>query len=248
MKRASSQELFSGSVEEMAEQAARLIIAEAHRAVAARGIFTLVLAGGSSPRPLYRLLASGTGQEALPWEHTRLFMGDERCVPAGSPDSNFRMIEESLFSTGCAPKSHCFRMEGELPDPAEGAGNYETAIRTFFTSSGLPIEDGFPLFDIILLGLGEDGHTASLFPGNPEVLKERERWVVALDAPNGKPPGKRLSVTLPVINHARCVVFITSGREKALLAAKIARGECSELPAALVAPQSGRLFWFTAQP
>ncbi len=232
----------------MTKQAARLVISEAHRAVAERGVFTLVLSGGSSPRPLYRLLSRAVAPEAMPWRDTRLFMGDERCVPPAHPDSNFRMIEESLLSSGCVPRSHCFRMRGELPDTREGARVYEASIRELFVSSGLPLEGGFPVFDLILLGLGEDGHTASLFPDNPEAIGELERWVIAVDAPNGKPPGKRLTLSLPVINHARCVLFIASGRQKRVLAEKISRGACEGLPAALVAPQSGRLFWFAAQP
>jgi 6-phosphogluconolactonase len=258
---------YSGNEREITERAAALIVAEAHHAVADHGQFTLVLAGGNSPRALYERVAQGVSTESL--EHyalavpeskpecrqplhslppnTWLFQGDERCLPPDHPDSNYRMIKETLLRQSGIADDHLFRMAAEEPDHERAARAYEAAIRTFFFSgkSLEPME--FPHVDLILLGLGEDGHTASLFGENAEALEERSRWVIAVNAPHGKPPGMRLTLTLPVINHARNVLFITTGRNKGELAKMIFLEEERSVPASLVKPEHGRLFWFAAQ-
>jgi len=263
--------LFSGSVKAMAEHAAALVISEAYRAVADHGSFSLVLAGGNSPRQLYRCIAEGIESRAfgryglrlpdngktaekgeltiMPWQKTWIFWGDERCVPPGHPDSNFRMAEETLLLHNPVPPDHLFRITAEQSDVEKAAKEYEAAIRTLFSDALHPLSpDGIPAFDLLLLGLGERGQTASQFADNAPALQESARWIIAVDAPQGNPPGKRITMTLPLINHSRNVLFFTSGQEKARLAKKIYLKEQCGLPTSLVDPVNGRLFWFSAQP
>jgi 6-phosphogluconolactonase len=260
---------YSDKEAEIAEHAAALIISEAYRAVADHGRFSLVLAGGNSPRLLYEKLARGIttkvlehyalpvppdgspdGRESihlLPLE-TWLFQGDERCVPFNHPDSNYRMITETLLKHSGMTKDHLLRMVTEHADNELAAREYEAAIRSFFFSDGKLPKQSFPIFDLILLGLGEDGHTASLFAGNSDALNERKRWVIPVNAPQAKPPGMRLTLTMPVINHARNVLFYTTGREKHELARKIFLEKEKGVPASQVNPENGKLFWFAVQP
>ncbi len=258
---------YSGSEQEITKRAAALIIAEAYHAIADHGRFSLVLAGGNSPRLLYQHLAQGVSGAML--EHyglpvpggsqgnkrdtyclppnTWLFEGDERCVPPDHPDSNYRMIRETLLRQSGITHDHFFRMAGEKADTDQAARAYEATIHTFFFSDMSCSPQQFPFFDLVLLGLGEDGHTASLFADNPEALQESEKWVIAVDAPHARPPGKRLTLTLPIINHAGNVLFFTTGREKSELAKKIFLEEEKSVPASLVKPAQGRLYWFAAQ-
>ncbi len=261
------QTLYTGNDKKITEHAAALIIATAYRAIADHGFFSIVLAGGNSPRILYEKLAQGVSSDiferydlAMPGNNpgskqtlhslpanTWLFQGDERCVPIDHPDSNYRMVSESLLRQGSGiADDHLFRMAAEESDTDSSAKSYEAAIRTFFATEGSLLPDGYPLFDLILLGLGEDGHTASLFRDNAEALQERKRWVIAVHAPQAKPPGMRLSITLPVINHARNVLIFTTGHEKCQLAKRIFLEEEKSLPASLVKPKNGRLYWFAA--
>ncbi len=256
---------YEGKMSEITDHAASLIIAVACSAIADHGFFSMVLAGGNSPRILYNKLAEGVSTEIL--EHyglevpgknqgckqtislppnTWLFQGDERCVPLNHPDSNYRMVRESLLQYSGIADDHIFRMAAEEADTDSSARSYEAAIRTFFATEGSLLREGYPLFDLILLGLGEDGHTASLFSDNAESLQEPTRWVMAVHAPQAKPPGMRLTLTLPVINHARNVLFFTTGHEKCELAKKIFLKEEKCLPASLVRPNNGRLYWFAA--
>jgi 6-phosphogluconolactonase len=258
---------YDGNQTEIISHAVTLIISEAYRAIADHGRFSLVLAGGNSPRLLYEKLAQGVTARQL--EHYRLpvpdscsrnkqtihflppdtwlFQGDERCVPFDHPDSNFRMIRETLLLQSGISETHLFRMPAEEADAKRAARKYENSIRAFFCSEKNVQPVDFPVFDLILLGLGEDGHTASLFRENAEELQEKKRWVVAVNAPQAKPPGMRLTFTLPVINHARNVLFFTTGRKKGELAKKIFLEEKKDVPASLVEPDNGRLFWFVAQ-
>ncbi len=252
---------------EITLHATALIIAEAYRAVADHKRFSMVLAGGNSPRILYTQLAQGVTtalleRYALPWpesntksnhnlhslpQNTWFFMGDERSVPIGHPDSNYLMITETLLPKTGIPEDHLFRMAAEKSDKELAAREYEAAIRNFFLTKKTPLQNGFPVFDLIVLGLGEDGHTASLFADNAETLQEKKRWVVAVNAPQAKPPGMRLTLTLPVINHARNVLFFTPGSSKSKLAEKIFLKQETSVPASLVNPQTGKLFWFTSR-
>ena len=267
MNTSSQKFLYHDNETATTEHAAAFIIAEAYRAVAEHERFSMVLAGGNSPRMLYKRLAQGvsaellkhyelplpagcasntTGHIRLPSE-TWFFMGDERCVPIDHPDSNERMIRETLLPHSGIPENHFIRMAGEKADTEEAAKEYEDAMRTFFMTGEKSAWQECPRFDLILLGLGDDGHTASLFADNIEALQEQRRWVVAVNAPNGKPQGKRLTLTLPVINHARNVLFFTTGKAKSELAEKIFLEQEKSIPASLVKPENGRVFWFTSR-
>ena len=258
--------LYSDNDAETALRAAALIIAVGYRAVADHKRFSLVLAGGNSPRLLYAQLAQGVSTTvmehyALPVpesssgnkqrlhllpKNTWLFMGDERCVPIDHPESNYRMIRESLLPKSAIPDNHLFRMAGELPDPELAAREYEAAIRDFFFTDTLaPLE--FPVFDLIVLGLGEDGHIASLFSENAAALQKTKQWVLSVNAPHAKPPGNRLTLTLPVINHARHILFFTTGSSKSKLAEKIFLEQEKSVPASFIKPENGTVFWFTSK-
>jgi 6-phosphogluconolactonase len=193
-------ELMRATADEIA-QAAR-------RAVDERGRFSWALAGGSTPRDLYRLLAGVPYRERLPWNAIHFFWGDERHVPPDHPDSNFRMAREALLDAVPVPADNIHRVPAEDPDAQRAAAEYESTLRAFFN-----LEAGeWPRFDLILLGLGKDGHTASLFPGG-DAVHERERLVVAPWVEAQKT--FRITLTPPVLNHARRAMFLVSGDEKA---------------------------------
>jgi len=208
----------------------------ARNAVQARGRFTVSLSGGSTPRGLYSRLAQG-GQ-SLPWDQIYFFWGDERHVPPDDKDSNYRMARESLLSHAPIPADHVFRMHAEDKDAARVADQYEQTLSQFF---GLKSGE-LPRFDLVLLGLGPDGHTASLFPGSA-ALHERSRLVV----PNWveKFGHYRLTFTVPVINNTREAMFLVSGEEKAAALQSVLYSDASpeQFPAKLIQPVNGRLIW-----
>jgi 6-phosphogluconolactonase len=250
--------------EVLLEKAVAFITDLAYRAVTERGHFTLVLSGGNTPRALHQKLAEGITEArhlefgyplpanprrssrnpdaiTLPWAHTLLFQGDERYLPPSHPDSNYGMARETLIRHVCVKPANIHRMPTESGDPEADAWRYEQLLRNLFRKHAS--DDAPPSFDLILLGLGDDAHTASLFPGDRKSLEEKKRWVIAVDAPNGKPPGMRLTLTLPVINEARNVLFLIPPiRYK--LARAISNGEKPESPAGMVKPRSGDLWWF----
>lgn len=209
-------------------------------AIGAQGRFSVALAGGSTPKSLYSLLASNYGD--FPWNRTFLFFGDERHVAPTDPESNYRMVNESLLSKISIPASNVFRVNAENPDAAAAAADYEGRIRTFFELK--PAQ--FPRFDLILLGMGPDGHTASLFPDS-EGLKEQTKLVIANWVEKFKT--HRISFTFPVLNRAAEVIFLVSGPDKAEMLRQVLEGKASEekgtppLPAQRVQPQDGSLIW-----
>ena len=215
-----------------AERFARLTI----DAVRARGRCSVALSGGTTPRRVYQLLASEPLRSRVPWEQIEFFWGDERHVPTDHADSNYRMAAEALLSKVPVRPKRIHHIRAEIADAALAAQEYEVEIRTAF---GEPHTT--PRFDLILLGLGADGHTASLFPGTT-ALGERHRlcvanWVAALGA-------HRITMTLPLINAARDVVFIVSGAEKAAMVGQVLRGgTASPAPATLVQPADGEIWW-----
>jgi 6-phosphogluconolactonase len=200
------------------------------------GRCTIALAGGSTPRTLYRALAHGALRAQVPWSRIEFFWGDERHVPPDHPQSNYRMAHETLLSTVPVGPEQIHRIHAEEADAGAAASAYENEIR-----ATVPAEEGPPRFDLILLGLGPDGHTASLFPGS-DALSERERlcvanWVAAMNA-------YRITMTLPLLNAARAVMFIVSGADKAAIVRQVVRRDHPgpEFPAELVHPD-GELLW-----
>jgi 6-phosphogluconolactonase len=204
-------------------------------AIAARGRFTVALSGGSTPKSLYSLLAAQHG--AFDWNHTFLFFGDERHVPPDHPDSNYGMVNEALLTKIFIPAENIFRIKAEKPDAAAAALEYENELRHFFA-----LKSGeFPGFDLILLGMGPDGHTASLFPGS-EGLKEQSRLVIANWVE--KFNTHRITFTFPVLNHAAQVMFLASGRDKAEMVQQVLEGKgIPPYPSKLVQPINGTLLW-----
>jgi 6-phosphogluconolactonase len=218
----------------MARAAALHFVERAAAAVAARGRFRVALSGGSTPRRAYAALASDELRTRIQWKSIDVLWGDERCVPPDHPDSNYRMANEAFLSSIPIPAGNVHRMP-DGPSPEEAAERYATVLRRVFDLSGGEL----PRFDLILLGLGEDGHTASLFPGAG--TPEPARLVAASGVKRGG--HFRLTLTLPVINNAAAVAFLVSGsRKSAVLRAVLASG--SSLPAASVRPRDGEIVWF----
>ncbi len=193
--------------------------------------FRLSLAGGSTPRAAYKLLANRKG---LPWDCTEIFFGDERLVPQDHPDSNYLMAQQTLLAGGHIKPRALLAMPTDRP-PQECADTYEEALRQQYGASLL--DPAVPLFDLMLLGLGPDGHTASLIPGQP-VLNERSRWVAPV--PQGRPE-VRLTLTYPALESSRVTLFMVAGADKADAVARVRAGDTS-LPAGALKPQ-GRVLW-----
>lgn len=216
--------------------AAHLILQEARAALAQRGEFRLALSGGNTPRPIYAEF--GRIGHDLPWEQVRFTFGDERCVPPADEQSNFRMARESLFEPHSIPERSILRMRGEI-EPALAAQEYEDQLNLLATQRGETIYR----HDLLLLGMGDDGHTASLFPGTT-ALDEQVRRVVANFVP--KFQSWRLTMTYPLIDQARHVLFLASGAKNRELLEQVIGG-AQEYPAARVAPENGRLTWMIGE-
>ncbi|HEV2730412.1 MAG TPA: 6-phosphogluconolactonase [Terriglobales bacterium] len=200
-------------------------------AIGDQGKFTVALSGGSTPKFLYSVLAKA----ALPWERIFFFWGDERHVPPDHPESNYRMANEALLSKIPVPPENILRIHGEK-DAEVAARDYEETIKSFFQ-----LRSGeFPRFDLILLGLGPDGHTASLFPGTA-ALGETKRLVVANWVERLKT--HRITFTYPVLNHAACVMFLVSGGDKAEMVRTVLEDRNANLPSQKVQPVNGKLLW-----
>lgn len=222
--------LVAANSEGVACVAAGFISAAATDAVEQRGRFHIALAGGSTPLAAYEHLAV---LEGIPWVQTHIFWGDERCVPPEHPDSNFRAAQTALLVRAPIPLENAHRVRGENEPHAE-ARRYESLIREVVVGSP-------PCFDLILLGLGIDGHTASLFPGS-EALEESSRLVVAA-LPPPYAQHTRITFTLPLINAARRVLFLATGGEKASVAAQILEGRGLQLPAGRARLRDGEITW-----
>jgi 6-phosphogluconolactonase len=226
--------------DDLARKAAEQWIALAAAAIAASGRFALALSGGSTPKILYSLLATPEFRERIEWNRVHLFWGDERCVPPDHPESNYRMTREALLSKIEIPPENIHRMLGEK-DPATATAEYEHQLRNFFLG-----KTSAPRFDLVLLGLGEDGHTASLFPGSA-ALKETARWVVTSYVERLR--AHRLTLTLPVINAAAQVSFLVAGESKSAIVKALLGKDSnpSQYPAGHVNPITGKLTWFITQ-
>jgi 6-phosphogluconolactonase len=231
------------NLDTLSETAAQYVTDSARRAIAERGRFTLVLAGGSTPRRLYQLLATPAWREQIEWDRWHFFLGDERLVPPTDKDSNFGMAREALLAHVPVRAAQIHRVPTEVGAADTVAARYQDDIRDFF---GLSANE-WPRFDLVLLGMGSDGHTASLFPGKP-TLDETERLVVASPPGTLPPPVDRVTFTFPLLNAARAVAFLVAGEDKrpALRAVQegVPFGDAGEAPAARVRPADGELRWF----
>jgi len=210
----------------------------AQSAVAGQGRFAVALSGGNTPRAVFSLLAQQHSAD-LPWDRIHIFFGDERYVPPDHPESNYRMANEALLSRVRIPAENVHRFRTEL-DPESAAKDYETQLQTFFREPG----QSPPRFDLVMLGLGEDGHTASLFPGT-SAPNETTRFVVAVWVEKFKM--FRLTLTLPVLNHSAEVLFLAAGPSKAGILKEVLSRPAAALPAQKVQPTGGRLLWLVDQ-
>jgi 6-phosphogluconolactonase len=224
------QDLFQAAADEL--------IKTATDSIAQRGRFTLALSGGSTPKSLYALIAANAAN-SLPWDKVFFFWGDERHAGPHDPDSNYRMVEESILSKIPVPPGNIFRVQAENPDALAVADDYEKTLRQFFDVAA----GKFPRFDLILLGLGPDGHTASLFP-ETAALAEKSRLVVANWVEKLKT--HRITLTVPVLNEAAEVNFLVSGTDKAPALREVLEGKApaEKYPSKLVQPSHGKLIWF----
>ena len=218
----------------MAERAAHILAAACEEAVEERGIFRLAISGGVTPIPLFRLLSAPDWADRLPWDKISIFFVDERCVDPEHPDSNYGLARRELLSK--VPSIRFYRMRGEI-DPVDAAVKYEQQLRQEFEISDMVL----PRFDFIILGMGPDGHTGSIFPNSP-AMAERKRLVIDQYVPERK--ADRITLTLPVLNNARCCLFMVTGKDKHPVLSR-ALNLLSEptLPAQMVHPVAGELIW-----
>jgi 6-phosphogluconolactonase len=222
----------------LADAAAQLFVQTAATAVKAKGSFFVALSGGSTPRTLYSLLAQPPYHDQVNWSRAHIFFGDERCVSPTDPESNYRMARESLLFHVPVSSHQVYRMPGEAADPNAGAALYEMALRRAFALA----PGQLPRFDLILLGMGPDGHTASLFP-HTSALGVTNRLVVANRVE--KLNATRLTLTYAAINAAALIVFLVAGADKADALASVLQGprQPEELPSQAIAPTNGSVIW-----
>jgi len=226
----------------IASRAAQIFVEAANAAARERGVFTVALAGGSTPKTLYGLLAGEPFRSQLPWDKLSLFFGDERHVPPDHQDSNFRMASEALISKSPLSSSQVHRVHGENPDAGQAAQQYEQELRTAFRLS----PGQRPRFDLVLLGMGNEGHTLSLFPGT-KALQDNGRLVMHNWV--GKLYTDRVTMTALAVNNAALVLFMITGADKAPALKAVLEGpyEPEQLPAQLIAPENGKLLYLVDQ-
>jgi 6-phosphogluconolactonase len=224
--------------EALTQAAAAEFVRQANQAIQTRGRCAIALSGGSTPKSLYALLATQPWRDQLPWNQVYLFWGDERHVPPSDISSNFRMTQEQLLAQVPIPPENVHRIKAENPDPNVAAAEYEQDLEQFFQFG----EQQFPRFDLVLLGMGANGHTASLFPGTAAV-HEKSRLVVALWV--DEMSTDRITLTPPVINNAREIIFFVTGTEKAETLKAVLEGpyQPDRLPAQIIRPTQGKVVW-----
>ena len=224
-------------------RAAAEFLKSVNETIAQKGFFTVALAGGSTPRALYSLLADDPSlRSKIPWPKLHFFFGDERHVPPDNPESNFHMANEALFSKGLVKPEQITRIKGEYPDTGKAALEYEQALRAYFK-----LKDGeYPRFDLVLLGMGDEGHTLSLFPGT-KALHASHRIVVRNWV--GKLFTERITLTAAAANQANRVIFLVTRSDKACALKAVLEGpyEPDQLPAQMIQPASGNLLWLVDQ-
>ncbi len=231
--------ILCDTLEDLTRKAAHCIAQYLESRARSKQRISLILSGGSTPKTLYQHFSAPPLIDKMPWEQLHLFWGDERCVPPDDPRNNYRLAYDAFVSRVPIPLENIHRMPAEGPDPFQAAVQYETHLRQFFSGSS----SNFPEFDLILLGIGADGHTASLFPEEP-ALKETKRWVVEVVSDKLEIP--RLTLTYPVINHASQVIFLAAGFEKApvLRCLSLASVGSSDFPFLQVKPIYGGVTFF----
>ncbi len=225
----------------LAVRAADLVIQTARDAIAQRGRFTFALSGGSTPEKTYALLAEAHRASAIDWAQTFLFFGDERFVPTEDPRNNFGMVRKNLLARVPIPHENVFPVPTKLHSSAEAAAAYDQKLADFFSLSDHVIP---PRFDLIYLGLGSDGHTASLFTFS-DALDVTSAWATRSSPGTSPPPVERITLTYPVLNAARQVVFLVTGKKKAVALRDVLDGQAprEDRPAAGVNPLDGTLTW-----
>lgn len=227
----------SADLEALGQAAAAYVAERSAEAVAARGRFTVALSGGSTPPWLYRALVAPPWSERVDWLRWHVFLGDERLVPADDERSNVGLARRELLDHVPVPRDQVYPPPVEAGAPDAVARAYEARLRAVFARLAAPV----PRFDLILLGLGSDGHTASLFPGMP-ALEVRDRLVVASPPGSLPPPVDRVTFTLPLLDAARAVLFLVAGQDKAATVRRVLDGD-ADLPASRVRPRDGDLRW-----
>lgn len=230
--------------DEIARVAADEFVRHALEVAQSKEFFTVALSGGSTPKKLYSFLASEAGsfRARVPWDKIHFFWGDERHVPPDHSDSNYRMVYEAMLSKVPVPLENVHRIKAENPDAGKAAEDYERVLREFFRSETVQL----PLFDLVLLGMGSDGHTASIFPGT-EVILEQKRYVVAYWVE--KFNTYRITLTPPALNNAIFVIFLVTGEEKAETLRVVLQGpyQPERSPAQLIRPTNGSILWLVDQ-
>ena len=225
-------------LDQASREAAERLVKIARDAIAARGQFTLALSGGSTPQAVYELLAGDEYRSQIDWDHAHVFWGDERCVPPDHPESNFFMAQETLLAHVPIPPSNIHRIPADQGDPEAAAVAYEQVLNACFQ-----LQDGAaPAFDLVFLGLGTDGHTAALFP-HSGALHETRRLVTT--AMGERPRLPRVTLTLPVLNHAKRLIWLVAGQEKAAVVRAILEGptQLGDFPARQVRPTHTTPLW-----
>jgi 6-phosphogluconolactonase len=230
---AAAQTLVSDTPEQLAHQVADWIVEQASKS---RTRFALCLSGGETPKRLYELLATPAYRARMPWDRTHCFWGDERVVPYDDPRSNYHMAWVALLRHVPIPAENIYAIPTERMSPAAGAAAYAATLKHFYGADTL--DPNRPLFDVMLLGLGEDGHIASLFPKSP-ALVEMERWVVPVI---GETPPDRITLTFPVLANSSATAFLVAGERKHGALARVRAGDRA-LPASLLQP-AGAVYWF----
>jgi 6-phosphogluconolactonase len=225
-------------LEDISQNAAQILVEAAQLAIKARGRFSLVLSGGNTPRRLYEILAKSPYREQMPWKNTHVFWGDERCVPAEDERNNAHMARQILLDQVPIPDEQIHPIASTLT-PLKAAENYQDTLKEYFRGNSVA-------FDLVLLGLGENGHTASLFPGTA-VLDEKRYWVSEVYVANLRM--WRVTLTAPILNQARKTIFLVSGASKAWVLDQVINGprQPKQLPAQLIQPQNGELLWLVDQ-
>lgn len=223
-------------IDTISQQAAAYVVRIAREAIVTRGRFTLALSGGGTPKKLYSLLATEPYKSQIDWQLVEIFWSDERCVPPDDPESNYHLAQEVMLSRLSIPVAQVHRMPADRADRDAASQDYTHEMQRVFSTNGIPE------FDLLQLGMGPEGHTASLFPHQPS-LRETQRLVMPVSVP--KPPPDRLTFTPPILKAARNVLFLATGADKADALQAVIEGPSNpdEYPAQIVRPPNGEVTW-----